>query len=308
MTISPAFSSHRILSATSENSPIGTSVLQVIGSDPDFTDQGRLVYSLSGQQNLFGINSQSGIIFVANPIDFESVPMPIVFSAVVTDTASREAAALVRIIVTNINDLPPVIGTSSETLTFMEGSFSLRPFPQISISDRDSTTLCNATVTLVSLQSSLNSVDVLECVCSNSSASSCSEGCVEFIQLSSITFSGDITQSVRGSALVLSGEFPITDYETAIASVVYINLITNPIPQDRTISLSVNDCQLPSNTLINTIEIDPLNIFAPVVDLNGPMLFENNYITFFTERGNPVFIASPMPPLLMKIVPLKLKS
>jgi hypothetical protein len=279
---------------TSENSPIGSSVLQVIASDPDFTDQGRLVYGLSGQQNFFGINSQSGIIFVASPIDFESVPQPIVFSAVVTDTASREAAALVRITVTNINDLPPVIGTSPQTLTFTEGSFNLRPFPQISISDQDSSTFCNATITLISPQGDLNDISVLECVCYNFSVSGCSQGCLEFIQLSPLAaFSGDIVQSMRGSRVVLSGELPIADYETAIASIEYVNLITNPIPQDRTMSVSVNDCQLPSNMLINTIEIDPLNVFAPVVDLNGPAMPENSYITSFTERGDAIFIASP---------------
>ena len=288
----PSFLQPSYTVTTSENSPVGTSVLQVIASDPDFTDQGRLVYSLSGQQNFFVINSQSGIISVASPVDFESAPIPIVFSAVVTDTAGREAAALVRITVTNINDLPPIINTSPETMTFTEGSFSLRPFPQISISDQDSSTLCNATIMLTSPQSSLNDIDVLECVCSNSSASSCSQGCVEFIQLSPMAFSGDITQSMRGSRLVLSGELPIAEYETAITYVEYVNLITNPIPQDRTISVSVNDCQLSSNTLINTINIDPLNIFPPVVDLNGPESPDNNYVTFFTERGSAVFIAS----------------
>ena len=289
----PSFLQPSYTVTTSENSPVGTSVLQVIGSDPDFTDQGRLVYSLSGQQNFFGINSQSGIIFVASPVDFETVPMPIVFSAVVTDTASREAAALVRITVTDINDLPPVISTEPQTLTFTEGSFSLRPFPQISISDRDSSTICNATITLTSPQGSLNGMDVLECVCSNSSASSCSQGCLEFIQLSPPAFSGTVLQSMRGSMLVLSSELPIADYEAAIASVMYVNLITNPNPQDRSISVSVNDCQLPSNTLINTIEIDPLNVFAPVVDLNGPAMPDNNYVTSFTERGDAVFIAPP---------------
>ncbi len=290
----PSFLQPSYTVTTSENSPIGTSVLQVIASDQDSTDQGRLVYSLSGQQNFFGINSQSGIIFITSPIDFESVSQPIVFSAVVTDTASREAAALVRITVTNINDLPPAIGTSPQTLTFTEGSFNLRPFPQISISDRDSSTLCNATITLTSPQGGVNDIGVLECVCYNSSVSGCSQGCLEFIQLSPLAaFSGNFTQSMRGSVLVLSGEFPIEDYETAIASVEYVNLITNPIPQDRTLSISVNDCQLPSNTLINTIEIDPLNVFAPVVDLNGPAIPENSYVTSFTERGDAVFIASP---------------
>ena len=280
--------------ATAENSPIGKSVLQVIASDPDFTDQGRLVYSLSGKQNSFGINSQSGVIFITNPIDFESVGMSITFTAVVTDTSSRDAAALVKIIITDSNDLPPEINTQPQTLTFTEGSVSLRPFPQISITDPDTAQLlCNATITLTSHQSSLNDVNALECTCSNSNVSSCSQGCVEFIQLSSSVFQGNITQSMAGSVLILNGEFLITEYETAITAIEYINLISNPIPQDRMISISVNDCQLPSNTLINTINIDPLNIFPPVVDLDGLTSPENNYITFFMERGNAVFISSP---------------
>ena len=280
--------------ATSENTPVGTSVLQVIASDPDFTDQGRLVYSLSGQQTSFGINSQTGIIFVASPIDFESGSPSITLFAVVTDTRPTEASALVRIIISNVPDIPPEISTPPQTLTFTEGSFSLRPFPQVSITDPDNfQNLCNATVVLTSPQSSMNDANTLSCTCLNSTANSCSQGCVEFIQLPSSAFPGNVTQSMEGSVLVLSGEYPIASYESAIATIDYINLIANPLPQDRTVSLSVNDCQLPSNTLINTISVEPLNMFPPVVDLNGPDSSGNGFVTSFVERGDAVFISSP---------------
>ena len=291
---SPRFLQPSYTVATSENSPIGTSVLQVIASDPDFLDQGRLVYRLSNQPSFLDINSQSGIIFTTSIIDFETISPSVNFFAVVTDTRGEEASALVRVIITNVADLPPVINTRPQTLTFTEGNFSLRPFPQISITDPDNLpSLCNATITLISPENNLNDINVLSCTCSNSTGSSCSQGCVEFIQLSSSAFSGDIIQSMSGSVLVLSGELPIASYEDAISSIEYINLITNPVAEARTVSVSVNDCLLPSNTLINTINIQPINMHPPVVDLNGPTSAGNDFVAFFRERGDAVLISSP---------------
>ena len=278
----------------SENSPVGTSVLQVIASDPDFTDQGRLVYSLQNQPNFLDINSQSGVISVTGSIDFESESTSIDFFALVTDTLGTRASAVVRVIITNVPDIPPIINTPPQMLTFTEGSFSLRPFPQISVSDPDNfPSLCNATVTLTSPQNSLNDANIAECVCSNFTVNSCSQGCVEFIQLSPSAFLGNITQSMVGSVLILSGEYPVASYEAAIASIEYVNLISNPDPQDRMVSLSVNDCLLPSNMLINTISIQPINMFPPEVDLNGPAFAGLDFVTSFMEQGDAVFISSP---------------
>ena len=277
--------------AVPENSDVGTPVIQVIASDPDFLDQGRLVYRLRDQQAFFEINSQSGVISVSQSIDFESVGTSIEFTAVVTDSASKEAAALVRVIVTDINDRAPSIDTTPQTFTFLEGSVSLLPFPDVSISDPDmSQTLCNATITLTTPQL-LNQTS--DCVCSNSSdPASCTQGCLEFIQLPPGVFPGVVTQTSSATVLSLEGAFLNDIYEPAIESVEYVNVISNPLPDTRTISLSVFDCQrYSSNTLEQTIIVRPLNRFPPVVDLNGQDVGED-FSTMVAERRGPVSIAS----------------
>ena len=289
---SPSFIQPSYTAMVSENAESGTVVVQVQASDPDFIDQGRLVYSLSEPSDLFAINNRTGVIFVSGIIDFDGlIGTTLRIIAIVRDTDSREAAAIVDITISDRNDLPPSIDTPPRTLTFTEGQVRLLPFPEITITDSDSFLhLCSAMVTLSSPQN-LNSASG-DCVCTEASdSSSCTSGCVEFIQLLPDAFTGNVTQSRNGAVLTLEEMLSIDEYSEAIVQIEYINIISNPLPSTRTITLSVFDCLLPSDTLTQTITIQPLNIIPPVVDLNGPE--EGlNYVTAFTERGPPVAIAS----------------
>lgn len=291
---SPMFLQPQYSGFVSENAPVGTSVIQVTASDPDFLDQGRLVYDFEGLVDSFSVNNQTGVISVSGPIDFEIVGTTIRLVAIVRDTASREAAALVDIVVTDVNDLPPSINTLPVAQTFTEGDMRLIIFPEISITDPDSSDqLCSATVSLVTPQNVNNAPQGTDCSCVNSSdITTCTVGCMEFIQLQSQLFPGNIAQTSNGAVLTLEGNFSISEYSSAIVQVEYINLISNPLPSSRSISLTVFDCQLPSNTLTQTIEVLALNVFPPVVDLNGPNEPGINYIATFEERGGPIFISS----------------
>ena len=290
----PMFLQPRYEAFVSESADIGTPVVQVQASDPDFIDQGRLVYSLSEPSQLFSINNQTGVVFVSGPLDVdaESVDTSVRLVAIVRDSGSFEAPALVDITITDINDVPPSINTSPQMLTFTEGDVRLLPFPQISITDTDSSQqLCSATVVLTT-PGNMNTPGI-ECACTDTSdVSSCTGGCLEFVQLLPGSFSGNVTQSNSGTTLTLEGMRSIADYSSAIEQIEYINIISNPLPESREISLSVFDCQLPSNTLFQTISIQPLNVFPPVVDLNGPTEPGLNYVTRFVERGPAVFVTS----------------
>jgi len=265
-------------------------VLQVIATDLDLLDQGRLVYSLSGHPSFFAINNQTGVISVSGPIDFETASMTFTFDAVVQDIASNSDEAMVTVNITDTNDLPPRIETLPQTFTFMESNFSLNPFPEIVITDPDSVqNLCSAEIMLSSPQS-LNDVSATQCTCSSPTA--CMQGCVEFLQISPGVFSGTATQSNNGFSLTLEGNLSISTYVSAIEALQYINVISNPQPQPRTVSLQVFDCQLSSNALINTINIQPLNRFPPILDLNGVDQPDINFQTTFNERGSAVNIVS----------------
>ena len=289
---SPAFIQSSYTAMVSENAEAGTMVVQVQASDPDFIDQGRLVYSLSEPSDLFSINNRTGVITVSGAIDFDGlIGTTLRIIAIVQDTDSREVAAIVDITISDRNDIPPSIDTPPQTLTFTEGQVRLLPFPEITITDSDSfMQLCRAMITLSSLEN-LNSASG-DCVCTDASDSStCTSGCVEFIQLPSGAFTGNITQSSNGAMLTLDGMLSIDEYSEAIAQIEYINIISNPLPSTITITLSVFDCLLPSDNLTQTIIIQPLNIIPPVVDLNGAE--EGlNFVTAFTERGPSVAIAS----------------
>ena len=275
-----------------ENTAIGSSVLQVLATDEDSLDQGRLVYSLTDSSPYFDVERSSGTVFVNGDIDFESAGGDVILSVSVVDSAGNRATVPVTITIADTNDLPPIINTQPETLLFTEGQISLQPFSSIDISDSDSFQhLCNASVFLYSPEPTpADSLD--QCTCTDTtSAATCSPDCLEFIQLSPDSFPGTVVQRQGGFELELIGNLSIEEYERALEKIVYINVIFDPAPQPRAVSLTVFDCQLPSNTLVQSIDIQPLNLVAPSLDLNGedPGI---NYQTTFTERGNGVAIVS----------------
>ena len=271
----------------SENTAIGTSVLQVLATDLDTLDEGKLRYELTGQPSFLAINTQSGVVSVAENIDFETVSSTYSFFAIVKDTAipNHIGAADIQIQIVDTNDLPPSINTLAMTLKFTEGEVSLRPFPNISISDPDSFQVISSAEIILHTSDAINNT-ATNCACTDSSlASSCTAGCVEFLQLPAASFDGIIVQSYDGHTLTLTGNFSIAVYKSAIEAIEYINVISNPSPNNRTISVTVHDGILPSNILINTIQMILLNQFAPVIDLNGPDQVGINYNVTFTEEG-----------------------
>ena len=288
----PIFTMNSYEQFITENLPEGTPVLQIIATDEDILDAGKIRYRLLDHPAFFGIYNETGLIFASDVIDFENSEETYSFFALAEDTAFNLAIAQVIIHIINTNDIAPSIDTPSMNLTFVEGQINLSPFPVISITDIDSFQLSNAQITLISPDpiGNLNT----NCYCSDSTnASTCTLGCLEFIQINESVFPGIISQSEDGYTLSLSGNLSIATYEFAIEAVEYINLISNPLPDDRSISLTVNDGVLPSNTLTNTIQMILLNQFAPVLDLNGLDQSGLNYVVNFTEEGEAVSIVSP---------------
>ena len=275
-----------------ENTPVATPILQLTATDGDSIDQGRLMFSLGDvPQGVFvEINNQTGAIFTTGVIDFDTLGSMVQFFAAVTDTADRVSSTVIRLTITDVIDIPPVINTAPRTLSFTEGTFSLIPVPEMSVTDADtSQILCSATITL-DIPQVLNTAT--QCSCPDSQVSSCTLGCFEFLQVAPGSFPGSVVQSENGTVLMLIGNYSIQTYEIAIRSIQYINLISNPVPESRTIAVYVFDCQLPSNVLVNTINVQALNVFPPVVDLNGPLEAGINYNVIFMERGSSVNVAA----------------
>ena len=288
----PLFTQSQYTATVSENMTVGTTIIQVMATDADSIDQGRLIYSVRDFTEFFTIDNRTGAVIVSEPLDFETIGDSINFVVMVTDTGSNFDVAIVVLTITDLNDIPPMIRTPPRSLNFTEGEVRFVPFTEVFISDSDSfQVLCSATVTLTTPQTT-NTVS--QCACSNSTdITTCTPGCFEFIQIPPDSFPGSVMQTENGTVLMLVGNYSIANYTSAIQSIEYINLLSNPIPQPRTISVYVFDCVLPSNILTRTIDIQALNVFPPAVDLSGPDEIGTNFSTFFRERGPPVAIASP---------------
>ena len=291
----PRFSRVNYSFTVEENMPVGSSVFQVTANDRDMLDNGNLLYTLPVEVTTFSISSVTGVISVSEPIDFESRPTEYNFIAIVHDSASQNDTALIIINIVDVNDVIPVISNITSSVTYSEGQVSLRSLTAIIISDDDSfQTIDSAQVRLI-VPGTGGAVSG-DCRCSDTqNSSTCGPmGCTEFLQLG-YDFPGMVTLSqLNDSVMVLSltGTYNISTYTNALRSVEYINVISNPSVEPRTLYVTVNDGSFDSNLVMQNIIIEPFNEFIPVLDLNGINMDGNNFITSFTERGDPIPVVS----------------
>ena len=289
----PTFSEKLYEVSIPENFPVNISFLQVIATDLDFIDNGKLQYAIiSDESGIFQIKENSGNISFLSEFDYESEISKYSLFIIVRDLIDNFNVAEVTVFVEDVNDSPPNINASFEVLLFMEGQVSLMPFTEISVSDSDSFPhIFSAVISLESPEKNINSNT--NCFCSNASdALSCKEGCNEFLQISTTSFPGNISVSEDGYAIILSGCFVTSVYESSIEAIQYINIITNPLADNRNISVTVNDGILNSSTHTNMIQMLLLNQFAPVIDLNGPIKDGTGNSVNFTEEGSAVLLVS----------------
>ncbi|GAA6089262.1 protocadherin Fat 3a isoform X1 [Tachysurus ichikawai] len=93
-----------------ENTPIGTEVIQVEATDKDQGSNGDIQYSLLTSFSQFGINSSSGIVYVAGQLDHEYAPS-FLLKVEARDRAERNAQKFsvtkLHITLDDVNDCPP---------------------------------------------------------------------------------------------------------------------------------------------------------------------------------------------------------
>ncbi|XP_053363533.1 protocadherin Fat 3a isoform X2 [Clarias gariepinus] len=93
-----------------ENTPIGTEVIQVEATDKDQGSNGEIQYSLLTSTSQFGINSSSGIVYVAGQLDHESMPS-FLLKVEARDRAERSAqkfsVTTLHVELVDVNDCPP---------------------------------------------------------------------------------------------------------------------------------------------------------------------------------------------------------
>jgi hypothetical protein len=158
-------------------------------------------------------------------------------------TSSNIAARIIQ--VTGVNDAPTVT-TSISTVNFSRTTGAIALDPALVVTDVDDSVLLGATLTLTNYRPE--------------------EDNLVFNDQNGISGSFNATTGV----LTLTGSATVTQYQTALRSIIYTNNSEAPNPIARTLEITVTDGALSSNPASARLQIqfDRINT-APILDLNG---------------------------------------
>nr|AAI63425.1 Protocadherin 2 alpha b 9 [Danio rerio]AAI63430.1 Pcdh2ab9 protein [Danio rerio]BAD52313.1 cadherin-related neuronal receptor variable 9 [Danio rerio]BAD52326.1 cadherin-related neuronal receptor variable 9 [Danio rerio] len=139
----PVFSKPLFKTRVVENSPFGTSVIQVHASDPDEGPNSEIVYSLVSQDNennadAFAIDPETGVITVKGTVDYEkNAAVEIRVQAKDKGHKPRAAYCKVLVEITDINDNTPEISVTSLVNTVKEDAANGTVVSMITVLDND---------------------------------------------------------------------------------------------------------------------------------------------------------------------------
>ena len=143
----PIFNQSRYFATVPENATIGTSVLQVLATDTDSEENGKISYSINRRQsdrdNMFQIDPRTGVISVNRPLDFEAKEIhELVVVAKDNGEQPLETTAFVSIRVIDVNDNQPTINliflSDDATPKISENAQPGEFVARISVNDPDS--------------------------------------------------------------------------------------------------------------------------------------------------------------------------
>jgi len=188
---------------------------------------------LTGKDTITAYETAFQSIRYSNTTDNPN-PLPRTFSITVNDGNTDSAIFSHTLTITAIND-PPTISATTKTITATE-SLSSAIAPDIVISDLDNATIANATIQIVEgLQYT--------------------EDTLRFTETQSITSSYHTATGV----LSLSGVASIADYQVALQSVTYKNIVDNPSTYTRLVRIEISDGLSQSHAITQTLFVVPLN-------------------------------------------------
>ncbi|XP_041845606.1 protocadherin alpha-7-like isoform X16 [Melanotaenia boesemani] len=140
----PVFCQESYTAQVRENSPVGTTVIQVNATDLDEGSNGEVVYSFGNDVDarvraLFHLNPMTGVITVAGAIDFEeSDRYEVDIQASDKGAATLTTDKIVIINIVDVNDNAPKIEVTSFSHALPEDSKPGRTVALISVTDSDS--------------------------------------------------------------------------------------------------------------------------------------------------------------------------
>ena len=121
-----------------ESAALGNTVTTVTATDPDLGSNALVSYALSGS-SLFVINSTTGVISVAEQLDYEMARQHVVsITASNPDGLASTPSHDITIFVTDVNDNSPIFTMDSYTASVAEGSSTGTPVVTVQADDADS--------------------------------------------------------------------------------------------------------------------------------------------------------------------------
>lgn len=179
--------------------------------------------------------------------------------------AYSTSTATASIRVRNVNDAP-VLSAPVATVKYVEGAAPVSPFANVTLTDVDSPNMAGATISI-------------------SSNYTAPEDKLMFTNTAAIVGSID----AASGTLTLTGTASQAAYQAAIRSITYRDKSANPNTTARTLSVTVNDGALASNTsntLSQTVAVKAVNtapvVTAGTITLTGALMNKNFPITFDT--------------------------
>ncbi|XP_013862933.1 protocadherin alpha-13, partial [Austrofundulus limnaeus] len=140
----PVFSQESYSVFLKENSPIGTTVIQINATDLDEGSNGEVVYSFGKDvdprvRDVFNLNPVTGIIYVAGALDFEETArLEIDIEASDKGAVAMKTDKTIIIIIIDVNDNEPEIEVTSFSHALPEDSKPGTTVALISVTDSDS--------------------------------------------------------------------------------------------------------------------------------------------------------------------------
>ncbi len=242
--------------------------------------------STNGLNGLAG-NGSSAVVFTGTLADINSALDGLTYNAggdyfgfdqltlTVDDQGNTGApgnltdVATVQIDVTPVNDAPTLSNIEAIPVGYTENSAPVGITGNLTLADVDDTVIESGTVSI-----SGNYV--------------AGEDVLSFTNLSGIAGGWNAATG----ELTLTGSATLAQYESALQTVAYHNTSDNPDTTTRTVSFSINDGELNSNTLSRDITIEAVND-TPLIDLNGGASAGTGLSQTFIEN-DPALRISPL--------------
>jgi hypothetical protein len=259
-----------------DNANLASATVQITGNYANgqdvlgFTTQNGITGSFNAATGTMTLTGSSSVANYQTALDsvtyFDNSENPSGLARTVTivtnDGTANSVAKTDTINVTPVNDAP--VTTGGGALNYIENQVATAIDPTVTVSDVDSANMSSATIQITG--NYVNGQDILG-----------------FTNQNGITGSFNAATGTE----TLTGSSSVANYKTALDSITYFNNSDTPSGLDRTVSYTVNDGSLNSNTSTSTIHVTPVND-PPVVTFGA--------ITGFTEppNGTPAANSTPI--------------